>query len=225
MSKHSQSSFFSQWLLIQVFGAICLAIATQAIATLIVLLLHSDNLFFIATCRLLACLVSHAIQGYLQWHLLRRFVRTLDRRWIYTSIAGLPIELLTWLLIHLAIGIFALDEDGTVLIILAIVGALGGALNGRIIGNWQKSLFKQSLYWRSLWQDWDRDRALAGALSGIVAAVVIICAVFSYGWNWLTFPLIAFLSSTCLAAASQVIYGFIVGDAINDVFVQAKLLK
>jgi hypothetical protein len=225
MSKHSQPSFFSQWLLIQVFGSICLAVATQAIATLIILLLHSDNLFIIFTCRLFACSASHYIQGYLQWQLLRQFLKTLDRRWIHTSIAGIPFELLTWLLIHLAIGIFAVDEDGTVLIILAIVGALGGALQGRVIGNWQKSLFKQSLYWRSLWHDWDRDRALAGALSGIVAAVIVSCAVFSCGWGWLSFPLIGFLASTCLAATSQVMSGFIVGDAINDVFVQSKLLK
>jgi hypothetical protein len=225
MSKHLQPNFSSQWLLIQVFGAIGLVIATQAIATLIILLLHLDNLLIISIFRLAAWLLSSTIQGYLQWQILKQVVKTLDRRWIYTSMVGLPIELLNWLLIHLAISRFALDEDGTVVIILAIVGALGGALQGRIIGNWQKSLFKQSLYWRSLWHDWDRDRALAGALGGIAAAVIIICAVFLFGWNWLSLPFIGCLFSIGLAASSQVIYGFIVGDTIHDLFLQAKLLK
>ena len=225
MSKHLQYSFSSQWLLIQVFGAIALAIATQATVSLVILFLHIDNLFIIAIFRLGACLVCRIIIGYLQWQILKQFVKTLSRRWIYTSMVGLPIELLTWLAIHLAISAFALDEDGTVLIILAIVGALGGALHGRIIGNWQKSLFKQSLYWRSLWHDWDRDRVLAGALSGIVAAVIIICVVFLGGWSWLNLPLTGFLASVGLATISPLMDGFIIGDAIHDVFVSAKLLK
>jgi hypothetical protein len=225
MSKYLQPSFSSQWLLIQVFGSLVLAIATQAVVTLIILLLHLDNLFIISIFRLGACLLSRAFQGYLQWQMLKQVVKTLDRRWIYTSMVGLPIELLTWLLIHLAIGMFALDEDGTVLIIVAIVGALGGALQGRIVGNWQKSLFKQSLYWRSLWHDWDRDRALAGALSGIVAAVIIIGVVFLCGWNWLNLPLMGFVASIGLAAISQLMDGFIVGGTIHEVFLQAKLLK
>jgi hypothetical protein len=225
MSKHLQPSFTSQWLLIQVAGALALAIATQAIVTLVILLLHVDNLFVISMFRLAACMLSRLMQGYLQWQILKQFVKTLDRRWMYTSIVGLPFELLTWLLIHLAISLFVLDEDGTVLIILAIVGALGGALHGRIIGNWQKSLFKQSLYWRSLWHDWDRDRVLAGALSGIVAAVIIICAVFLGGWSWLNLPLMGLLFSIGLAAISPLMDGFIFGDTIHDVFVSAKLIK
>ncbi len=225
MLKHLQSNFSSQWLLFQVFGSIALVIATQAIVMLIILLLHLDDLSVISMLRLAAWLLSSTIQGYLQWRILKQVVKTLDRRWIYTSMVGLPIELLNWLLIHLAMSRFALDEDGTVVIILAIVGALGGALHGRIIGNWQKALFKQSLYWRSLWHDWDRDRALAGSLSGIAAALLIICAVFSCGWNWPNLPLMGCLFSICLAASSQVISGFIVGDTIHEVFLQAKLLK
>jgi hypothetical protein len=225
MSKPLQPSFSSQWLLIQVIGAIALAIATQAIVSLAILSLHIDNLFIISSFRLSACLVCRMTIGYLQWQILKQFVKTLDRRWMYTSMVGLPIELLTWLAIHLAISVFALDEDGTVLVILAIVGALGGALHGRIIGNWQKSLFKQSLYWRSLWHDWDRDRILAGALSGILAAVIIICVVFLGGWSWLNLPLTGFVAAVGLAAISQLMDGFIVGDAIHDVFVSAKLLK
>lgn len=225
MSKSLQPSFSNQWLLIQVFGALALAIVTQAIVTLIILLLHIDNLFIISSFRLAACLVSRIVQGYLQWQILKQVVKKLDRRWIYTSTIGIPIELLTWLLIHLAISIFVVDEDGTVLVILAIVGALGGALHGRIIGNWQKSLFKQSLYWRSLWHDWDRDRVLAGALSGIVATTIIFCAVFLGGWSWLNLPLIGCLSSIGLAAISPLMDGFIVGDTIHEVFVSAKLLK
>jgi hypothetical protein len=225
MSKHLQPSFSSQWLSIQVFGSLGLAIATQAIVTLIILSLQVDHLFIISIFRLTACLVSRLIQGYLQWQILKQVVKTLDRRWIYTSMVGLPIELLNWVLIHLAISMFAVDEDGTVLVILAIVGALGGALHGRIIGNWQKSLFKQSLYWRSLWHDWDRERVLAGALSGIVATVIIFCAVFLDGWSWLNLPLMGFLSSVGLVAISPLMDGFIVGDTIHDVFVGAKLLK
>jgi hypothetical protein len=225
MSKSLQPSFSNQWLLVQVFGALALVFATQAIVTLIILLLHVDNLFVISSFRLSACLASRIVQGYLQWQILKQVVKTLDRRWIYTSTIGIPFELLTWVVIHLAISIFAVDEDGTVLIILAIVGALGGALHGRIIGNWQKSLFKQSLYWRSLWHDWDRDRILAGALSGIVATVIIFCAVFLGGWNWLSLPLMGFLASVGLAAISPLMDGVIVGDAIHEVFVSAKLLK
>jgi hypothetical protein len=225
MSKHLQSGFLSQWLLVQVLGSIFLAVATQAIVTCLSLILHLDNLLIVSTMRLLACLFSSAIQGYLQWQILKQVVKSLDRQWIYTAIAGLPINILIWGLIHLGIKIFVLDEDGTSLIILAIVGAIGGAINGRMIGNWQKSLFKQRLYWRSLWHDWDREQLLAGALSGIVTAVIIISAVFLSGWDWLASPLSAFIYSIALASISQVMYGLIVGDTIHDVFKQAKLLQ
>lgn len=225
MSKHRQSSFSSQWLLIQVFGSIALAIATQAIVTLIILLFRVDNLFFVYTMRLVACSLSSIIQGYLQWRILKQVVKSLDRQWIYTSSAGLPINTIVWILIHLGIKILVLDEDGTVLVILALVGAVGGGIHGIIIGNWQKSLFKQSLYWRSLWHDWDREQLLAGALSGIVTSVIIVSSVTLCGWNWIASPLAGFLCSIGLAAISQVMYGLIVGDTIHDVFKQAKLIK
>jgi hypothetical protein len=225
MSKHLQSNFLSQWLLIQVFGSICLAIATQAIVTLVTLLFHIDNLGATYLLRLTGYLASSAIQGYLQWQILKQIVKSLDRKWIYTAIAGLPINILSWGLIHLGIKILILDEDGTSLIILAIVGAVVGGINGLIIGNLQKSLFKQRLYWRSLWHDWDREQLLAGALSGIVTSVIIISSVFLGGGNWITSPLSAFLCSIALASISQVMYGLIVGDTIQDVFKQAKLIQ
>ncbi len=225
MSKHLQSGFLAQWLLIQVFGSIALAIATQAIVTLITLLLHIDHLAIVYVMRFLACLLSSTIQGYLQWQILKQTIKTLDRKWIYTAIAGLPINILTWGLIHLGIKTLVLDRDGTVFIILAIIGAVGGGINGRIVGNWQKSLFKERLYWRSLWHDWDREQLLAGALSGVVTAVIIISSVFLCGWDWIASPLSAFMCSIALASISQVMYGLIVGDTIYDVFTQAKLLK
>jgi hypothetical protein len=224
MSKHLQSGFLSQWLLVQIFGSICLTIATQAIVTFIILLLHINNLPVIYLIRLAGCFISCAIQGYLQWHILKQTIKSLDRRWIYTAIARLPIDILTWGLIHLAIKTLVLDEDGTSLIIIAIVGAVGGGINGRIVGNFQKSLFKKSLYWRSLWLDWDREQLLAGALSGILAAVIILSSVFLFGWDWMASPLSAFIGSIGLASISQVMYGLIVGDTIQDVFKQAKLL-
>ena len=143
MSKHPPTNFLSQWLLIQIFGAIALAIATQAIVTLILLIYHLDNLFIIYFLRLLACLLSSLVQGYLQWQILKQVVKSLDRQWIYTAIARLPIDILTWGIIHLGIDNFVLDEDGTSLIILAIIGGVCGGINGIIVGNWQKSLFKQ----------------------------------------------------------------------------------
>jgi hypothetical protein len=219
------SSFLNKWLSIQVFGAIALAVATQAIVTLITLLCQIDNLPVIYLMRLLACLVSNAMQGYLQWQLLKRVIKSLDRKWMYTAIARLPIDVLSWGLIHLGIAKLVLDEDGTVFIILAIVGAVVGGINGRIIGNLQKSLFKQRLYWRSLWHDWDREQLLAGALSGVVTAVMIISAVFLFGWDWMASPLSAFICSIGLASISQVMYGLIVGDTIQDVFKQAKLIE
>jgi hypothetical protein len=225
MSKPLQPRFLSQWLLVQVFGSISLAIATQAIVTCLILLSHIDNLIIVSILRLLACLISSMAQGYLQWQILKQTIKTLDREWIYTAIAGLPINILTWGLIHLGIKTLVLDKDGTSLIILAIVGAVGGAINGRIIGNWQKSLFKQRLYWRSLWHDWDREQLLAGALSGITTAVMIISVVFLVGWDWISSPMSAFICSIGLASISQVMYGLIVGDTIQDVFKQAKLIE
>ncbi len=224
MSKQLQSSFLSQWLLVQIFGSIALAIATQAIVTCLTLLLNIDNLIVICIMRLLACFFSTAIQGYLQWQILKQVVKSLDRQWIYTAIVGLPVNILTWGLIHLGIKLLVLDQDGTSLVILAIIGAVAGGINGRIIGNWQKSLFKQRLYWRSLWHDWDREQLLAGALSGIVTSVMIISSVFLFGWDWMASPMSAFLCSIGLASISQVMYGLIVGDTIQDVFKQAKLI-
>jgi hypothetical protein len=225
MSKHLPSSFLNQWLSIQVFGSIALAVATQAIVTLLTLLFHVDNIAAIYLLRLLGCLVSSAIQGYLQWQILKQIIKSLDRQWIYTAIVRLPIDILSWGLIHLGISKLVLDEDGTVFVILAIVGAVVGGINGRIVGNLQKSLFKQRLYWRSLWHDWDREQLLAGALSGVVTAVIIISAVFLFGWNWIASPLSAFICSIGLASISQVMYGLIVGDTIQDVFKQAKLIE
>ncbi|WP_373541080.1 hypothetical protein [Chamaesiphon sp.] len=225
MFKYPQSNFLSQWLLVQVFGSIALAIATQAIVTLIILLVQIDDLTTIYLIRLLGYLASITIQGYLQWRLLKQTIATLDRQWIWTAIVGLPLDILTWKLIHLGIQMLVLDEDGTALIILGIVGAIIGGINGRTIGNWQKSLFKHRLYWRSLWHDWDREQILAGALGGVVKTVIIIGAVFLFGWDWLASPLAAFICASVLAASSQVMYGAIVGDTIYDVFKQAKLLK
>lgn len=225
MSKYSQPRFLSQWLLVQVVGSILFAIATQAIVTCLILLLQIDNLIVGSILRLLACILSSMIQGYLQWHILKQTIKTLDRQWIYTAIAGLPINILTWGLIHLGIKTLILDADGTTLIILAIVGGVCGGINGLIIGNWQKSLFKQRLYWRSLWHDWDREQLLAGVLSGIVTAVIIISAVFLSGFDWIASPISAFLCSIGLASISQVMYGLIVGDTIQDVFKQAKLIE
>jgi hypothetical protein len=201
MSKQ-QSNFLNQWLSIQVVGSVTLAIATQAIVTLLTLLFQIDNAIVIYLLRVLACLFSFTIQGYLQWCVLKQFIKTLDRRWMFTSVAVLPINILNWALIHLGIKSLTLDEDGTVLIILAIIGAVVGGIGGRVVGNLQKSLLKQSLYWRSLWLDWDREQLLAGALSGVVTSIII-----------------------GLASISQVMYGFIVGDTIQDVFQQAKILK
>lgn len=225
MSKHQPSSFLGQWLLVQILGAIVLAITSQAIVTLIVLLYRLDNLAIVYCLRLLACLLSSSIQGYLQWQMLKQVVKSLDRKWIYTAIARLPIDILTWGIIHLGIDNFVLDEDGTSLIILAIIGGVCGGINGKVVGNWQKSLFKQSLYWRSLWHDWDREQLLAGALSGIVATIIIISSVLLCGWDWMSSPLSAFICSIGLASASPIMYGVIVGDTIQDVFKQSKLIK
>ncbi|MCY7367574.1 MAG: hypothetical protein LH474_05410 [Chamaesiphon sp.] len=225
MSKLVQSHFLSQWLIIQVSGSILFTIVTQLIVTLIILLFDLDNLVLVSIMRLIACLLSSTIQGYLQWRILLKTIKTLDHQWIYTAIIGLPINILTWGLIHLGIKILILDADCTSLIILAIIGGVCGGINGRIVGNWQKSLFKQHLYWRSLWHDWDREQLLAGALSGIVTAVMIMGVVFLAGENWISLPIAALICSIGLASISQIMYGLIVGDTIQDVFKKAKLIE
>ena len=221
----SKPDFPAQWMLIQTFGSIAMVIATQAMVSLLLLLFHVDNLVVIYGMRILAYLASSVTQGYLQWYMLKQVIKTLDRAWIYTSIIGLPIHLITWGLIYLGIKILALDEDGTVLIILAIIGAVGGGIGGYVIGNCQKYLFKERLFWRSLWHDWDRDHALAGALAGILGSIIIISSVVLFGWHWVSSPLAAFIGSIGLASIYQFMYGFIVGDTIYDVFKQAKLLE
>jgi hypothetical protein len=224
MPKQLQPNFSIQWLLVQIFGSIAVTICTQGIVTLIMLLCH-PQIIGIYTLRLLAYLLGGTIQGYFQWYVLKQAIGSIGKQWISTPITGLPISIVTFALIHLGLKTLVLDEDGTVLIILAIIGAIGGALSGRTIGNRQKSLLKQRLYWRSLWHDWDRDYALAGALGGITSAVIIITSVLLFGWNWLELPLPAFLGSIGLALGSEMMYGFIVGDTIYDVFKQAKLLE
>ena len=86
MSKFVQSHFLSQWLIIQIFGSILFAIITQAIVTFIVLLFQIDDLVVISIMRLLACLLSSTIQGYLQWRILLKTIKTLNHEWIYTAI-------------------------------------------------------------------------------------------------------------------------------------------
>ena len=225
MSKQLQPNFSTQWFLVQICGSIALTLVTQAIVTLIILLLHIDNLLGIYALRFLGFSLSHTIQGYLQWQTLKQVVKTLDRQWIYTSVCGLPINILTWGLINLGIETLIVDEDGTVIVILAIVGAVSGGINGLMIGSWQKYLFKKSLYWRSLWHDWDREQLLAGALSGIIISVMTIGSVLLFGKNWIASPLSGFICSLGLASISQAIYGLIVGDSIHDIFIQAKLIK
>lgn len=225
MSKLVQSHFLYQWLIIQICGSILFAIITQTLVTLISLVFQLDDLVAISIMRLLACLLSSTIQGYLQWRILVKTIKTLDHAWIYTAIIGLPINILNWELIHLGIKTLVLDMDGTSLIILTIIGGICGGINGRIVGNWQKSLFKERLYWRSLWHDWDREQLLAGVLSGIVSTVMIIGVVFLAGGSWISSPLAALICSIGLASSSQVMYGLIVGDTIQDVFKQAKLIK
>jgi membrane protein YqaA with SNARE-associated domain len=225
MPKQLQPNFPTQWLLMQTFASIAMVIATQGFVSLLLLLWHVDNLAIIYLLRLLAYVVSSTIQGCLQWQILKQVVNSLDRSWIYTSMIGVPIHILTWAFIYLGIKTLVLDEDGTVLIILAIVGAVGGGFSGYAIGNWQKYLFKERLYWRSLWHDWDRDHTLAGALAGVVTSVILITSVMLFGWDWITSPLAAFIGSICLASISQFMYGFIIGDTIYDVFKQAKLLE
>ncbi len=225
MPKQLKPNFPTQWLLMQTFGSIAMVVATQGFVSLVLLLLHIDNLSVIYLLRLLAYITSSAIQGYFQWLILKQAIDSLDKAWIYTSIVGIPIHILTWIFIYFGMKILILDRDGTVLIILAIVGAIGGGFSGYTIGNWQKYLFKERLYWRSLWHDWDRDQTLAGALAGVVTSVILITAVMLFGWHWVSSPFAAFIGSSCLASISQFMYGFIVGDTIYEVFKQAKLLE
>lgn len=225
MSKYIQPRFSLQWLLIQTCGSMAAVIATQGIVTLILLLFHLNNSAGIYILRLCGYLISNAIQGYLQWRILRQFINSLDRSWIYTSLVGVPIHILAWGLIYLGIKTLVLDEDGTVLIILAIIGAVGGGTSGYLIGRWQQHLLKERLHWQSLWHDWDRDRALSGALAGIVSSVIIIGFVLLFGVNWLALPLVGLIGLIGLTSVFQMMDGLIVGGAIDEIFKQAKLLK
>ncbi len=224
MPKQLQPNFSIQWLLVQIFGSIAVTVCAQGLITFVILLGHPPT-FGIYTLRLLGYLLGGTIQGYFQWYILKQAIGSIDKQWISTTISGFPISLITFALIYLGLKTLTLDEDGTVLIILATIGAIGGGISGRMIGNRQKSLLKQRLYWRSLWHDWDRDYALAGALGGITSAVIIITSILLFGWNWLELPLPAFLGLIGLGLGSEMMYGFIVGDTIYDVFKQAKLLE
>jgi hypothetical protein len=223
--KTIKSHFTSYWLTLQMLGAAIIAICCQGIATIAIGYYQIDNFYLIC----LACggsyLISHIIQGYGQWRILTKVVDKLDSQWMYTHTIGIPIHIIILVLVHIGLAIGTWDESGTIMTLLAGIGALGGAVSGFVIGGKQQSLLTKHLPEKSLWQDWHHDRMLAGALGGMSSAIITVGLLLIVGWNQVAAIVYIPLLFASLFITNQILYGVVIGDALTDLFKQTKLLK
>jgi hypothetical protein len=225
--KVVRANFSIYWSLLQIAGAGAIALSFQGVASFWLNSHKIDN--FLPICAICGCayLLSNILQGYLQWFLLNYVVKTLDRKWIYTHAIGMPIQILTLLLVHIGLVKIGIDDGGMLLTALAIIGAVGGAASGFTIGKHQQQLLQIHLHLkeRSLWVDWDRDRLLAGALGGMSNAICTVGLLFICGWdraNSIVYIPIVLASSFL---THQILYGVVIGDALTDLFKRSRLLQ
>jgi hypothetical protein len=223
--KLSQLNFSLQWLLAHSVGAMAIAVTAQTCTSFTIAMLEINNFAFICGLGLLFYLLGSVAQGYLQWRILNQIIPQLSRRWIYTPIASIPFQVVTWFLIHCGVKWGIWDENGTILVILSIIGAIGYAIGGMATGIWQLALLKQQINWRSIWTYWQQEHLLAGALGGILATVVIVTLLLLFGWQSITSGLYICLLLIGLFSVGQLMYGLIIGDALNDALKRSQLLR
>jgi hypothetical protein len=223
--KYSQLNFSIQWLLSHTLGALAIAITAQTCASFTISMFEINNFAFMCGAGLLFYGLGCVAQGYLQWRILNQIIPQLSSRWIYTPIASIPMQVITWVLLHFGVRWGIWDENGTILIILSIVGAVGYAIGGIVTGIWQGALLKKQINWRSIWSYWEQEHLLAGALGGILATVTIVTFLLLFGWHQVTTGLYICLLLIGLFAASQLMYGIIIGDALHDALKRSQLLR
>jgi hypothetical protein len=170
-------------------------------------------------------LLGSVAQGYLQWRILNQIIPRLSNRWIYTPIASIPLQVVAGVLIHFGVRWGVWDENGTILVILSIIGAIGYAIGGVATGIWQGALLKQQINWRSIWNYWNQEHLLAGALGGILSTVVIVAFLLLFGWQQVSSGLYICLLLIGLFTTTQFMYGLIIGDALNDALKRSQLLR
>jgi hypothetical protein len=223
--KYLQSNFALQWLLAHSVGAIAIATIGQTCTSFTISLFDVDNFILMGGLGLLFYLLGSLAQGYLQWRILTQVVPRLSHRWIYTPIVSIPWQIVTWVLLHFGMRWGVWDENGTILFILSIVGAIGYAIGGIATGIWQGTLLKQQINWRSIWHYWEQEHLLAGALGGVLATAIVVGFLLLFGWQHVRSGLYICLLFIALFTVSQFMYGLIVGDALNDAFKRSQLLR
>lgn len=223
--KYSQLNFPTQWLLMHTFGALAIGITAQTFTSFAIAMFDVDNFAIICGLGLLFYLLGSLAQGYLQWRILNQIIPRLSHRWIYTPIASIPLQVVTWVLLHFGVRWGVWDENGTILVILSIVGAIGYAIGGMATGIWQGGLLKQQISWRSIWHYWEQEHLLAGALGGILGTVTIVAFLLLFGWQQVSSSLYICLLLISLFTGSQFMYGLIIGDALHHALKRSQLLR
>jgi hypothetical protein len=223
--KHQKPNFARTWFAFQALGAIAIAIISQGIAAIAIFRYQIDDFYLICLLSGSSYLCGNIIQGYGQWSILKQVVDRLDWKWIYSHTIGIPIQVMTLIMVHIGLAMGTWDDHGTIVLLLAGVGGIGGAVSGLAIGDKQQVLLQKHLPEKSLWADWHHDRLLAGALGGMSSAIMTIGLLIFSGWDRVSAIVYIPLLFAGIFITYQVLYGIVIGDALTDLFKRTKLLR